>query len=105
MEPKGPKLSFLFWNLEFAELSGDIRSVRARLDFVIDQENAAVLSNVKGGACGVLSVARHDSVRLGRFPGWIAQNWVVEPQRFGELLVRLHVIATRRKIGHVELAQ
>ena len=67
--------------------------MRSGLYLVIDEQDLSVFANVERDTAGIFLVAGHHAVSFGRFPGWIAQDRIIQAERFGELPVRLNVIA------------
>ena len=74
---------------------------RLRLHLAVDKEDAAVLADVEGVTVGE-PLLHEDAVGLGRLLRGVAEDRVVEAERFGELAVGLGVIAGGGEVGDVE---
>ena len=89
---------------EFRQFRRYVVAVGPRIHVGIDEQNLAFLAEVKRHPGRMLAVALDQAVGFGRAALGIAENRVVEIQRFGEFCVGLRIVATRRKVGDVELA-
>ncbi len=77
----------------------------AYIDFLVDCQELAILADVEGPSTRqrtiVVDDAKHASDCLVR----VAQDRVVQFQRFGKFAIGFRRIATGREIGDVELTQ
>lgn len=83
----------------------DIISMRTRFDGLIDKENFAILADVVGPAERKRPLLVDHSKGLCRFFTGIAQNRIIEFERFCEAPIRIRIVATRSKVGHIECTQ
>src|SRR5210317_2036229 len=91
----------LFCNTQFGEFLDDIGAMSAGIDRLVDEQQLAVLADIERMTKRYGARCRHDTVgaryRLVR----IAENGIVQLQRFGVALVRLRRVATGREEGNV----
>jgi hypothetical protein len=85
------------------ETSGDIRSGGSGVDIFINKQNLAIGSDVESPTVGQLALRCYHTVGSGDVLSRVTQDWIVEGEGFGELLVRLFGVAARSKEGDIEL--
>src|SRR5204862_7723757 len=85
---------------------GDIGPVGGCLDglVLIDGEDLAVLADVKSDAVGHLPVRVEDAQGSGQLALGIAENGIVNLQRFGKLLVELGSVGAGCEVRDVVFA-
>ena len=77
--------------------------MRIRFHFLIDEQNLAVFANVNCPAKGNLPFGSHDAIGFGDLLGRIAEDRVIQFERFSKLFVDVFCIAASSKISDLEL--
>lgn len=78
-------------------------AMRIRFHFLVNEQDLAVHADVNRPAKWDLTFRGHDAIRFGNFLGWIAEDRVIEFQRFSKLGVDVFCIAASCKISDLEL--
>jgi hypothetical protein len=76
--------------------------VRGRADAFVDEQNPPVDADIERPARRKRLIRIDDTVRPRDLPVRIAQNWVIDGQRFCEGLVRVRRIDADREVGGIE---
>ena len=73
--------------------------------FLVDEQDLPVFANDKRPARREFAFAVRDTVRCGNLECGIAQNWIIQLEFFGELLVYFGIITTGGEVFDVELTK
>lgn len=79
--------------------------MRASFDLLVDMKDLAICSDVISPAVWHGPLVSDHAIGSCRGLTRIAQNGIVQFERFGETLIGIGVIAASGKIGHLELTQ
>ena len=77
--------------------------MRIRFHFLVDEQDLAVCADVNRPAKWNLAFGGHDAIRFGNVLGGVAENGVIEFQRFSKLGVDVFCVAASCKISDLEL--
>lgn len=90
---------------EFFDRGGEILPRVLGAHFLVDLFDDPLLVDVEGPAFGVGSSLVDDAVSLGGFFAGVAEDGIIEVERFGEFLVRFGGVDARGEIRDVERFQ
>ena len=93
---------------QLLERFSGIGAVLAGSHFFVDLQDLAVFADVKGPPVRQAAGGGHHPISLGRFLGGIAQDRVIQFQRFGKVDVALGAfgrITTGREVSDVKFSQ
>jgi len=77
--------------------------MRIRFYFLVDEQNLAILADINRPAKWNLALGSHDAIRFGDLLGRIAEDRVIQFERFSKLFVDVFCIAASSKISDLEL--
>jgi len=110
-----PRLALLLRNVnvsqlllrdaQFVQLRGDIGTVRANFDLLVDIGDLAILADEKRRPAGKLPRRIVDPVGRGRLTTGVAQNWVIQLECLGILRIGFDGVAARGEISNVVLIE
>ena len=87
---------------QFLELGCNILPMRTGVDLLVDVQQFAIGSNVKGPAERERATLGNHPVRFCYGFSWIAENRVIQVQFFREISVYTCLVAARSEIGDIE---
>ena len=77
--------------------------MRIRFHFLVDEQNLAIRADVNRPAKWNLAFRGHHAISFGNSLGRIAEDRVIEFQRFSKLLIDVFCVAASCKISDIEL--
>ena len=101
----GPGFNSPLKDLQLLQTGNGIRTGRCGFDLPINIEKLSVFSNVKRPAFRDCPSFMHHTVGLGDFLTWIAEDRIVNTQRFSESLVLFRGICAGGKVGDIGILE
>ena len=89
------------WNLQLRQLLHHVIARRGSVHGAIDEQNPPVGADVEREPGGIAGL--QDAVGLRRLLVGVAEDWIVQAQGFGKLVVGLGVIDAGSEVGYLEI--